>query len=692
MKTSTFTKKRLLLLLLLLVSSLLFAGCNSHEHTGGERCEAMAVCEICGQEYGEPAGHLYVYTANRDMHIGKCTREGCTAPEISGPHGGAGNVCTAPGACAVCGYEYLPQGAHDFQGATCAKLGTCIHCGEEGGELSKEHSFPNDADHCAVCGGEYYASTLEFTLNETQDAYILSGRGTCTRTVITVPASYRGLPVSQIGPDAFKESRLQDGGIAEVHLPASVTVIGEGAFGFCKELKVVSMPAVQEIGVAAFNTCQKLEQVNLPDSLIKIGDNAFGMCSALQEVVIPANVTEIGLGAFAVCDSLKKLQLHDGILSLGDYMVHMCPALESIYIPAGISAIPVEFASFCDSLKTVTCGGDILSIGQGAFGGCYALESFDFGNVLETIGDGAFGSCTGLQEARLPDTLKTLGANAFSGCTALRQLRIPSGLETVGETITRGCKALEYNIYEGMQYLGDEENPYLLFMGRADEARKDVVIHEDARFVYPNITFVELEIESLYWGKSVESYWYNLFVYLGDLQYADTLSRIEVSPENPKYHAQGNCLIETATKTLLQGCKTSVIPTDGSVTVIYHRAFWYAWTMTQLIIPDAVEQIGGGAFCGCAALEWLVIGSGVEFIDNDILIRAYPDIVIFYMGTAEEWEQIRIIRYNCFTGGFGDNIELENAPRYYYSETEPTEPGNYWHYVDGVPTPWETEE
>jgi hypothetical protein len=41
---------------------------------------------------------------------------------------------------------------------------------------------------------------------------------------------------------------------------------------------------------------------------------------------------------------------------------------------------------------------------------------------------------------------------------------------------------------------------------------------------------------------------------------------------------------------------------------------------------------------------------------------------------------------------FGDNIELENAPRYYYSETEPTEPGNYWHYVDGVPTPWETEE
>ena len=27
--------------------------------------------------------------------------------------------------------------------------------------------------------------------------------------------------------------------------------------------------------------------------------------------------------------------------------------------------------------------------------------------------------------------------------------------------------------------------------------------------------------------------------------------------------------------------------------------------------------------------------------------------------------------------------------RYYYSETAPTDSGNYWHYVNGVPTIWE---
>jgi hypothetical protein len=29
-----------------------------------------------------------------------------------------------------------------------------------------------------------------------------------------------------------------------------------------------------------------------------------------------------------------------------------------------------------------------------------------------------------------------------------------------------------------------------------------------------------------------------------------------------------------------------------------------------------------------------------------------------------------------------------NATRYYYSETEPTEEGNFWHWVDGEVVVW----
>ena len=44
---------------------------------------------------------------------------------------------------------------------------------------------------------------------------------------------------------------------------------------------------------------------------------------------------------------------------------------------------------------------------------------------------------------------------------------------------------------------------------------------------------------------------------------------------------------------------------------------------------------------------------------------------IYYKGTPNDWNKINFIGYN-------DHII--NAKRYYYSETKPTNVGNYWHY------------
>jgi hypothetical protein len=52
---------------------------------------------------------------------------------------------------------------------------------------------------------------------------------------------------------------------------------------------------------------------------------------------------------------------------------------------------------------------------------------------------------------------------------------------------------------------------------------------------------------------------------------------------------------------------------------------------------------------------------------------------VYYAGTAEDW--------NIFLGGWNGDVGNESV-RYYYSESEPTENGNFWHYVDGVPTAW----
>lgn len=38
--------------------------------------------------------------------------------------------------------------------------------------------------------------------------------------------------------------------------------------------------------------------------------------------------------------------------------------------------------------------------------------------------------------------------------------------------------------------------------------------------------------------------------------------------------------------------------------------------------------------------------------------------------------------------GWDSDWNYSNCPVYWYSESEPTSSGNYWHYVDGVVTKW----
>ena len=98
----------------------------------------------------------------------------------------------------------------------------------------------------------------------------------------------------------------------------------------------------------------------------------------------------------------------------------------------------------------------------------------------------------------------------------------------------------------------------------------------------------------------------------GAFKSCSSLERIIVEEGNPNYHSDGNCLIETATKTLLNGCKNSVIPSDGSVTEIGSFAFYKCFGLKSITIPAVVKTVGYNAFYWCTSLESVTISEGVE--------------------------------------------------------------------------------
>lgn len=89
--------------------------------------------------------------------------------------------------------------------------------------------------------------------------------------------------------------------------------------------------------------------------------------------------------------------------------------------------------------------------------------------------------------------------------------------------------------------------------------------------------------------------------------YCKNLSAINVDSNNQYYDSRDNCnaIIETASNSLVSGCKNTVIP--SSVTSIDEAAFFYCTGLTSIIVSEGVTSIGNSAFCSCENLVSVTI-------------------------------------------------------------------------------------
>ena len=92
------------------------------------------------------------------------------------------------------------------------------------------------------------------------------------------------------------------------------------------------------------------------------------------------------------------------------------------------------------------------------------------------------------------------------------------------------------------------------------------------------------------------------------------LESLTVDTNNTVYDSRNNCnaIIETASNTLIAGCKNTVIPND--VTTVGEDAFFGCTSLTSVTIPDSVTSIGDFAFCGCTSLASVTIPDSVTSI------------------------------------------------------------------------------
>ena len=307
------------------------------------------------------------------------------------------------------------------------------------------------------------------------------------------------------------------------------------------------------IADAAFNGCNGLTSIAISDNIKIIGNNAFENCSGLTSITIPDSVMSIGNSAFSGCSNLIKIETDSENPNYfsQDGILYSRKNTEFVHIPANLQ-------------------GNVTIV-----------------DGIANIEDSAFSGRSGLTSVIIPDSVTSIGSDAFEGCSGLISITIPF----VGEN-TEGN--------------GDTHFGYIF--GSVPVSLKEVII-TGGTSIWTSAFYGCSGLTSITIPDSVTS--------IGDyaFRYCSGLTSIIVEEGNTKYHSSGNCLIETVAKTLILGCKNSIIPDDGSVTSIGDDAFYGCSGLTSIIIPDSVTGIGYYAFIDCSGLMSIIIPDSVTSIE-----------------------------------------------------------------------------
>ena len=149
------------------------------------------------------------------------------------------------------------------------------------------------------------------------------------------------------------------------------------------------------------------------------------------------------------------------------------------------------------------------------------------------------------------------------------------------------------------------------------EFEDDVTILGDWAFGFTNITKITIP-------NSVITVNWHAFVFCTNLtsitipnsvtsidiwafNYCSGLASITIDSNNTVYDSRDDCnaIIDTATNTLIIGCKNTIIP--NTVTSIGNDAFGNLNSLTSITIPDSVTSIGDEAFHNCTGLTSVTV-------------------------------------------------------------------------------------
>lgn len=298
------------------------------------------------------------------------------------------------------------------------------------------------------------------------------------------------------------------------YINSDVTEIPDYAFYGCDDLKSFDCYNVTSIGANAFENCTRLKSVTLYGNIQSIGENAFQGCSNLKEIYVAWAENE-----------------RDGAPWGADNAIIYYSSVGSDGLEYTLKSDNTYEISATNSTDT-----DII------------IPKYYNGLPVTSIGDKVFKNNTSITFVVIPDGVTYIGTQAFYNCTSLTSVVIPNTILMLKSNAFYRCSKLVYYEYDNGYYLGNENNPYVVFVKVKNKDITSCIIHENTKIIC-----------------------YNAFsIIINNMQY---------------------------------GCKQlATINIPQSVIQIGSEAFEYCYNLISITMPNSITSIDSLAFSQCKSL------------------------------------------------------------------------------------------
>lgn len=244
------------------------------------------------------------------------------------------------------------------------------------------------------------------------------------------------------------------------------------------------------------------------------------------------------------------------------------------------------------------------------------------GLPVSEVAKEAFKECRFITRIVTGNSVKIIGSEAFTQCINLREITLGPLTETVGESAFSYSKVKSINFPQKVNNIG-----------------------------------------------------------MAPFAYCTEFDTITVHEKNKTYLAEGNCVIERSSDTIILGCAGSVIPDSAkyigswsfamclglkqiemkNIEYISPNAFMLDANLEKVAISEKCEYIEASAFYGCPNLSDLTISAGLKRIGASAFANCYKLKVIRFRGTEAQFRDSKFIRSSHWD--YNDGLVDENGNR-----------------------------